>query len=363
MNTGKGKSSVKKALIAMSGGVDSSVAAYLTGKMGYECIGCTMKLYSNEDIGVSKAKTCCSLDDVEDARSVAHRLGMPYYVFNFSDDFADKVINKFVACYECGATPNPCIDCNRYMKFAKLYERAEILGCDCIVTGHYARIEYDGEKWLLKKAADETKDQSYVLYSLTQEQLSHTLFPLGGMSKTDVRALADENGFVNAAKPDSQDICFVPDGDYAAFLERYTNKKYPSGNFVAEDGSVIGTHKGIVNYTVGQRRGLGLSLREPLYVKRINAEDNTVTLCKNDELFSDTVTVNDVNWISGNPPSGEVRCKAKVRYRHKEQWATLKAEGDSRAVLVFDEPQRAITPGQAAVFYDGDVVLGGGTIE
>lgn len=347
----------------MSGGVDSSVAAYLTGKAGYECIGCTMKLYSNEDIGVSRSKTCCSLDDVEDARSVAHRLGMPYYVFNFSDDFANKVINKFVSCYECGETPNPCIDCNRHMKFAKLYERAEILGCDCIVTGHYARIEHDGEKWLLKKAIDETKDQSYVLYSLTQKQLAHTLFPLGGMSKTEVRALADENGFINAAKPDSQDICFVPDGDYASFLERYTGKKYPSGNFVTEDGSVIGTHKGIVNYTVGQRRGLGLSLKEPLYVKRINASDNTVVLCKSEGLFDDTVRVRDVNWIFGEPPSGEVRCKAKIRYRHAEQWATLTPLGADGAMLKFDEAQRAPTPGQAAVFYDGDTVLGGGTIE
>ncbi len=354
---------MKKALIAMSGGVDSSVAAYLTGKMGYECIGCTMKLYSNEDIGVSRSKTCCSLDDVEDARSVAHRLGMPYYVFNFSGDFADKVIDKFVRCYECGETPNPCIDCNRYMKFAKLYERAEILGCDCIVTGHYARIEHDGEKWLLKKAADETKDQSYVLYSLTQEQLAHTLFPLGGMEKAEVRRVADENGFVNADKPDSQDICFVPDGDYAAFLERYTNKKYPCGDFVLSDGTVMGTHKGIVNYTVGQRRGLGLSLKEPLYVQRINAEDNTVVLCKSDELFSDTVTVEDVNWIFGAPPEGDVRCKAKIRYRQREQWATLTPVGESGALIKFDEPQRAPTPGQAAVFYDGDTVLGGGTIK
>lgn len=353
---------MKKALIAMSGGVDSSVAAYLTGKMGYACIGCTMKLYSNGEIGISPSKTCCSLDDVEDARSVAHRLGIPYYVFNFSDDFKEKVIDKFVNCYECGRTPNPCIDCNRYMKFAKLYERAEILECDCIVTGHYARIEHDGEKWLLKKAADESKDQSYVLYSLTQEQLAHTLFPLGGMSKTDVRALADENGFVNAAKPDSQDICFVPDGDYAAFLERYTNKKYPCGSFTSADGSVLGTHKGIVNYTVGQRRGLGLSLKEPLYVKRIDADENTVILCRGDELFSDTVTVEDVNWIFGVTPPGEVRCKAKIRYRHREQWATLTPVGERGAILKFDEPQRAVTPGQAAVFYDGDTVLGGGTI-
>lgn len=353
---------MKKALIAMSGGVDSSVAAYLTKEAGYECIGCTMKLYGNEDIGISRTKTCCSLDDVEDARSVAHRLGMPYYVFNFSDDFADKVIAKFINCYECGATPNPCIDCNRYMKFDKLYERAEILGCGHIVTGHYARIAFDGEKYCLKKAPDETKDQSYVLYSLTQEQLAHTLFPLGEMQKSEVRAVADRMGFVNANKPDSQDICFVPDGDYAAFLSRYTGKSYTEGDFVTEDGTVIGRHKGIVNYTVGQRRGLGLSLKEPLYVKRINTADNTVVLCRDSELYEKELKVTDINWTCGEAPSGDIRCKVKIRYRHREQWATLSPIGESEAAVCFDEAQRAPTPGQAAVFYDGDTVLGGGTI-
>ena len=351
-----------KALIAMSGGVDSSVAAYLIKSQGYECIGCTMKLYDNEDIGVSRSRTCCSLDDVEDARSVAYKIGMPYYVFNFSDGFREKVIEKFVRSYESGATPNPCIDCNRFMRFDKLYERAKILGCEHIVTGHYARIEYDGKRYLLKKALDETKDQSYVLYSLTQEQLAHTLFPLGNMRKTEVREIAEKNGFINAEKPDSQDICFVPNGKYAEFLEYYTGKNYPAGDFISVDGVCLGKHKGIVRYTVGQHKGLGISSEEPLCVKQISAENNTVTLCKENELYSIEVIVRDFNWISGEAPQSEIRCKAKVRYRQKEQWATVMPIGETTAKIVFDEPQRAITPGQAAVLYDDDVVLGGGTI-
>ena len=346
----------------MSGGVDSRVAAYQIKSQGYDCIGCTMKLYDNEDIGISHNRTCCSLDDVEDARSVAYKIGMPYYVFNFKDGFREKVIEKFVRCYESGDTPNPCIDCNRYMKFDKLYERAKILGCEYIVTGHYARIEYDGERYLLKKALDETKDQSYVLYSLTQEQLAHTLFPLGNMRKTEVRKIAEEKGFLNAGKPDSQDICFVPNGKYAEFLEHYTGKDYPEGNFLSVDGAVLGKHKGIVRYTVGQHKGLGISSEEPLYVKEINTKENTVTLCKEQELYSKEVIVRDINWIAGEAPKGEIRCKAKVRYRQKEQWATVMLIGETTVKIVFDEPQRAITPGQAAVLYNGDIVLGGGTI-
>ena len=351
-----------KALIAMSGGVDSSVAAYLIKNQGYDCIGCTMKLYDNEDIGISRSRTCCSLDDVEDARSVAYKIGIPYHVFNFSDGFREKVIEKFVRSYESGETPNPCIDCNRYMKFDKLYERVRILGCEYIVTGHYARIEYDGERYVLKKALDETKDQSYVLYSLTQEQLAHTLFPLGNMRKIEVREIAEKNGFINAEKPDSQDICFVPNGKYAEFLEYYTGKKYPEGYFLSADGVVLGKHKGIIRYTVGQHKGLGISTDEPLYVKQISASDNNVILCKESELYSRNVVVRDFNLISGEAPKSEIRCKAKVRYRQKEQWATVTLIGETSVKIVFDEPQRATTPGQAAVLYDGDIVLGGGTI-
>ena len=351
-----------KALIAMSGGVDSSVAAYLIKKQGYDCIGCTMKLYDNEDIGISRSRTCCSLDDVDDARSVAYKIGMPYYVFNFKDGFREKVIEKFVRCYESGDTPNPCIDCNRYMKFDKLYERAKILGCEYIVTGRYARIEYDGERYLLKKALDETKDQSYVLYSLTQEQLAHTHFPLGNMRKTEVRKLAEANGFFNADKPDSQDICFVPNGKYAEFLENYTGKAYPEGTFLSMDGTVLGKHKGIVRYTVGQHKGLAIPSEKPLYVKEIDVIENAITLCEERDLYSKEVTVSDFHWISEESPQNEMRCKAKVRYRQKEQSATVIPIGNNIVKIVFDEPQRAITPGQAAVLYSGDIVLGGGTI-
>ena len=351
-----------KALIAMSGGVDSSVAAYLTQQAGYDCIGCTMKLYDNGDAGLPQSRTCCSLDDVEDARSVAYRLGMPYYVFNFCEGFRECVIDKFVRAYEAGLTPNPCIECNRAMKFEKLYERAKVLGCDVIVTGHYARSERDGERYLLKKAKDAAKDQSYVLYFLSQEQLAHTRFPLGGMKKTETRRVAEENGFVNAEKPDSQDICFVPDGDYTAVLARRTGKTYPEGDFIDTDGKVLGRHKGIVRYTVGQRKGLGLALPAPLYVKEIRVRDNTVVLCKNEELYQREAAVGDFHWISGEAPTAPIRCKAKVRYRQAEQDATAIPEGDARVRIVFDEPQRAVTPGQAAVLYDGDTVLGGGTI-
>ena len=351
-----------KVLIAMSGGVDSSVAAFLMKEQGCECIGATMKLFHNEDIGVSRIKTCCSLEDVEDARLVALRLGIPYYVFNFSDDFKGQVIDRFISSYERGATPNPCIDCNRYLKFERLYERARILGCDAIVTGHYARIEQENGRWLLKKSLDESKDQSYVLYSLTQDQLAHTRLPLGAMHKSETRRIAEEQGFYNADKPDSQDICFVPDGDYAGFIARYTGRDCPTGDFVDESGRVLGRHKGIVHYTVGQRKGLGIAADAPLYVKRIDAQENRVVLSGNDALFSRELTANDFNWIAYDVPPRELRATARVRYHQREQAATVTVLEDGHVHLVFDEPQRAITPGQALVLYDGDTVLGGGTI-
>ena len=351
-----------KVLIAMSGGVDSSVAAFLMKEQGCQCIGATMKLLHNEDIGVKRTKTCCSLEDVEDARSVAFRLGIPYYVFNFSDDFKGQVIDRFIAAYERGATPNPCIDCNRYLKFERLYERARILGCDAIVTGHYARIEQENGRWLLKKSLDESKDQSYVLYSLTQEQLAHTRLPLGAMHKSETRRIAEEQGFYNADKPDSQDICFVPDGDYAGFIARFTGHGCPAGDFVDEEGHVLGRHKGIVHYTVGQRKGLGIAADAPLYVKQIDAASNRVVLSGNESLFSRELTANDFNWIAYDVPPRELRASARVRYHQREQAATVTVLGDGRVHLVFDEPQRAITPGQAVVLYDGDTVLGGGSI-
>ena len=353
-----------KALIAMSGGVDSSVAAKLIKDRGFDCIGCTMKLYHNEDAGIPRSHTCCSLDDVQDAESVAYKLGIPYYVFNFSYDFKRKVIDKFVDSYMRGITPNPCIDCNRYMKFEKLFQRAQLLNCDYVVTGHYARIEKDRETglFLLKKALDETNDQSYVLYNMNQEQLSHALFPLGGLRKSETRRIAEESGFVNAGKPDSQDICFVPDGDYASVIELHAGQTPASGDFIDKCGNVLGRHKGIIHYTIGQRKGLGLAFGEPMYVCRISAEDNTITLGKEKDLYSRVLTAGDFNWISGESPDGEIRCKVKTRYRHPEQWASVTALDGETVRIVFDEPQRALTPGQAAVLYDGEIVLGGGTI-
>lgn len=355
----------KKALIAMSGGVDSSVAAYLMKEAGFECTGVTMKLFGNEEIGLSKGHTCCSLDDVEDARSVAFRLGIPFHVFNFSERFEECVIRRFVEAYENGRTPNPCIDCNRYLKFDKLYSRAKELGLDYIVTGHYAIIEYNEQtgRYDLKKAADENKDQSYVLYNLTQEQLAHTLFPLGNMTKTETRAIAEEQGFLNARKHDSQDICFVPDGDYASFIETYTGKTFPEGDFVDLEGKHMGTHKGIIRYTIGQRKGLGLSVPEPVYVCAVDVLKNEVVLGKNSDLFSKTLNANDINLISVPEIKEPMRVTAKVRYRHKEQPATVTQTGPDSFRVVFDDPQRAITKGQAVVLYDGAAVVGGGRID
>ena len=353
---------MKKALIAMSGGVDSSVAAYLCKKNGYDCIGATMRLFTNEEIGVKTEKSCCSQDDVEDAKSVAKRLDIPYYVFNFTDEFEKKVIEKFVCAYEEGATPNPCIDCNRYLKFEKLFQRMKELGFDYVVTGHYARICEENGRFLLKKAVDTHKDQSYVLYSMTQEQLSHTLFPLGEMTKDETRKIAEENGFINAKKHDSQDICFVPDGNYAEFIEKYRGKTYKNGNFVDTHGNVLGTHKGIIRYTIGQRKGLGLSLPAPMYVFEKNTEKNEVVLSTNSELFKKELDVKDVNWIAFDEPPKSFSAKVKIRYNQEEEPAKITVLEGNKVHIEFEIPQRAIAKGQAAVFYDGDTVLGGGTI-
>ena len=353
---------MKKALIAMSGGVDSSVAAYLCKKEGYDCIGATMRLFTNEEIGIKNEKSCCSQDDVEDAKSVATRLNMPYYVFNFTDEFEKKVIEKFVCAYEEGATPNPCIDCNRYLKFEKFFQRMKELGFDYVVTGHYARICEENGRFLLKKAIDERKDQSYVLYSMTQEQLAHTLFPLGELTKDETRRIAEENGFVNAKKHDSQDICFVPDGKYAEFIEKYRGRSYKNGNFVDKNGNVLGTHKGIIRYTIGQRKSLGLSLPEPMYVFEKNTEKNEVVLCKDCELFQNELDVKEVNWIAFDTPPKTFWARVKIRYNQKEEPAKIIVLGEDKVHIEFKTPQRAIAKGQAAVFYDGDTVLGGGTI-
>ena len=354
----------KKALVAMSGGVDSSVAAFLTQQAGFDCIGVTMRLYDTLPDDGCDSNTCCSLEDVEDARSVARRLGMPFYAFNFKADFREKVIEKFIHCYECGLTPNPCIECNRHLKFDHLLRRGTELGCDCVVTGHYAQIKQDEQtgRYILYKAADASKDQSYVLYCLTQEQLAHTRFPLGGLTKNDARAIAETQGFINARKHDSQDICFVPDGDYAAFMERYTGKDYPAGNFLDLNGNVVGQHQGAVRYTLGQRKGLGLAMGAPVYVCAKDMERNTVTVGPNEALFSTTLLANDWNWFPFPTLTEPLRVSAKARYNQPPQPATVYPEADGTARVVFDTPQRALTPGQAVVLYDGDMVVGGGTI-
>ncbi len=352
----------KKALIAMSGGVDSSAAALLMQREGYACIGATMRLYDAAPSDTDS--TCCSLEDVEDARSVARRLGIPFYVFNFKEDFAEKVIANFISCYEQGLTPNPCIQCNRHLKFDQLLRRARELGCDTIVTGHYAQIRQDPDtgRYLLCRAADRSKDQTYMLYTLTQDQLGHTQFPLGSLTKAQVRQVAEAAGFVNAHKHDSQDICFVPDGDYVAFMKRFTGKDYPQGDYLDLSGNVVGRHRGAVCYTIGQRKGLGIALGAPVYVCSKDMEKNTVTVGPNEALFSRALLAEDWNWFPFPTLTEPMTVTAKARYSQFEQPATVYPESDGRARVVFDTPQRALTPGQAVVLYNGDTVVGGGTI-
>ncbi|WP_461257825.1 tRNA 2-thiouridine(34) synthase MnmA [Treponema sp. R80B11-R83G3] len=347
----------EKAVIAMSGGVDSSVAAALMLEKDFQCVGITLKLYKGES-------RCCSLADVNDARNVAFSLGMDHYVLNFTEEFDKQVIRHFIETYEQGATPNPCIECNRHIKFNLLLLRARQLDFNYLVTGHYARTAKDASgRYLLLKALDEKKDQSYVLYCLTQKQLQCSLFPLGGLSKNEVRKIAEDKKFVNAAKGESQDICFVPDGDYGNFIENYTGKTYPPGDIIDIEGKKIGTHKGLIRYTIGQRRGLGVAANYPVYVTSKSTAANTVTLGADDALFRKSLSAKNINLIACEDLKKPLRVMVKTRYLQTAQSATAEQTGEDNLHIEFDSPQRAITPGQAVVMYDGDIVVGGGTIE
>ena len=357
--------SQKTVVVGMSGGVDSSVAAYLLKKQGYRVIGVTMQIWQDEEQSfVEEQGGCCGLSAVDDARRVAMNLGIPYYVMNFKEEFRGSVMDYFVEEYAAGRTPNPCIACNRYVKWESLLQRSLALGADYIATGHYARVEQlPNGRYALRRSATDAKDQTYALYNLTQNQLARTLMPVGDYSKDQIREIADELGLCVANKPDSQEICFIPDHDHAAFIEEYTGKHFPEGNFVDKEGNVLGRHQGITRYTIGQRKGLNLAMGHPVFVTGIRPETNEVVIGEAEDVFTDRLTCDRLNWMAieglGEEP---MRVLAKIRYSHKGAFCTVRMIGEDLAECVFEEPVRAVTPGQAVVFYDGDYVVGGGTI-
>ncbi len=356
----------KKVVVGMSGGVDSSVAAYLLKKEGYEVIGVTMQIWQDEDVcHLERKGGCCGVSAVEDARRVADSLDIPYYVMNFKKEFQEKVIDYFVDEYLHARTPNPCIACNRYVKWESLLQRSLDIGADYIATGHYARVRLlENGRYTLQMSKIPDKDQTYALYNLTQDQLSHTLMPDGDYSKPQIREIAEEIGLVVANKPDSQDICFVEDGDYAGFIERERGEKLPEGNFVTKDGEILGRHKGITHYTIGQRKGLGLAMGHPVFVTEIRPDTNEVVIGENEDVFTSELYADQVNWMSIDGLHGKpLQARGKIRYSHKGAACTLTEAGEDRIHVVFDEPVRAVTPGQAVVFYDEEnCIIGGGTI-
>lgn len=355
-----------RVVVAMSGGVDSSVAAALMAEAGHEVIGLSMQLYDQRATvdGAPAFGSCCSLDDLHDARRVAHQIGIPHYIVNFEREFQATVVNNFVSEYAAGRTPIPCVHCNADLKFATLAERAAGLDAAAVATGHYARVHYDEDlrRYRLLRGVDGGKDQSYFLFTLTQDQLAHALFPVGHLSKPDVRAYAERLGLSVADKPDSHEICFVPDGNTAKFVERQLAAAPPSGEIVNSDGQVLGEHGGLHHFTVGQRKGLGLSTGKPMYVLKLVPAEQQVIVGAREELGGLALDATGVNWITGTAPNGPARVTARIRHRHEDAPATVESTGDSTAHLVFDEPQTAITPGQAVVFYDGEDVVGGGWI-
>ncbi len=353
-----------KVVVGMSGGVDSSVCAYLLKEQGYEVIGVTMRIWQDEDVEqVEDNGGCCGLSAVDDARRVCDFLEIPFYVLNFKEEFKKSVIDYFVEEYLDGKTPNPCIACNRYVKWESLLEKAIKLGADYIATGHYARIvQLDNGRFALKTSATAQKDQTYALYNLSQYQLSKTIMPVGEYTKDEVRKIAEQIGLLVANKPDSQEICFIPDNNHGKFIEEFTGKKLKAGNFVDLNGNILGKHKGIANYTIGQRKGLGIAFSKPMYVCEINISKNEVVLCDDEQLFKTELFATDLNFIAIESLTEKMRVTAKIRYSHKVAPCEIEIVDKDLLKCTFETPQRAITPGQAVVFYDQDLVIGGGKI-